>query len=223
MIVKKPETKEKKIKLVAKRVVKEKEAKKEPAIKKPAVVVLEKSEVVKSASVRTTEAKEIKEKKIEESKKAVEKKPEEKKETIVPAKTLEIAAKPDRYWGAVGRRKTAIARVRLFTKGGKGLVVNGKQYDAYFQNLMERAIVEDALKKMKSLERFRMSAKVQGGGIHAQAEAIRHGISRALTKFNPDFRKRLRRAGYLTRDPRMKERKKFGLKKARRAPQWAKR
>jgi small subunit ribosomal protein S9 len=76
---------------------------------------------------------------------------------------------------------------------------------------------------MKSLDRFRMVAVVKGGGIRAQAEAVRHGIARALTIFNPDYRKRLRKAGFLTRDPRMKERKKPGLRRARRAPQWSKR
>ena len=76
---------------------------------------------------------------------------------------------------------------------------------------------------MKSSEKFRVSAKVNGGGINGQAEAIRHGISRALVIFNGDFRKRLKRAGYLKRDPRKVERKKFGLRKARRAPQWQKR
>ena len=219
-MIKKTDTKEKKVKTVAKKTVKEKETKKEPVVKKPAVEAAKKTEITPPVFIKTVE---VQEKKIEVKKKAPEKKPEEKKETVVPAKTIEIAAKPDRYWEAVGRRKTAIARVRLFTKGDKVLVVNGKLYDVYFQDLTNRAVVEEALKKMKSLERFRMSAKVSGGGIHAQAEAIRHGISRALIKFNPDFRKRLRRAGYLTRDPRMKERKKFGLKKARRAPQWAKR
>ena len=136
---------------------------------------------------------------------------------------FEDASRPERYWEAVGRRKTAVARVRLYTKGDKGIFVNGKSFEAYFQAPEFRAIVEDALKKMKSLERFRASIKVSGGGVISQAEAARHGIARALTKFNPDFRKRLRRAGFLTRDPRAKERKKFGLKKARRAPQWAKR
>ena len=76
---------------------------------------------------------------------------------------------------------------------------------------------------MKLFGRFRVSVKVKGGGSHAQAEAVRHGLARCLIKFNPDFRKRLKRATFLKRDPRMKERKKFGLKKARRAPQWAKR
>ena len=76
---------------------------------------------------------------------------------------------------------------------------------------------------MKLFGRFRVSVKVNGGGSHAQAEAVRHGLARCLIKFNPDFRKRLKRADFLKRDPRMKERKKFGLKKARKAPQWAKR
>jgi len=76
---------------------------------------------------------------------------------------------------------------------------------------------------MKSLERFRIEAKVAGGGARAQAEAVRHGIGRALIVFNADFRKRLKRAGYLKRDPRQKERRKYGLKKARKAPRWSKR
>ena len=153
-------------------------------------------------------------------------------ETLKPA-TEEIKVKaaektlPEenggRYWEAVGRRKTAVARVRLFTRGEKGIWVNGKEYQAYFQYPGLFLIPEDPLKKMKSFERFRVTAHIYGGGKHAQAEALRHGISRALVKFNQDFRKRLKRAGFLTRDSRMKERKKFGLKGARRAPQWQKR
>lgn len=130
--------------------------------------------------------------------------------------------KSERYIEAVGRRKTAIARVRLFTRSGE-FSVNGKSYSDYFPTMVLQKTVEDALKKMKLWERFRVSALVSGGGIRAQAEAIRHGLARCLINFNPDFRKRLKKAGFLTRDPRMKERKKFGLKKARRAPQWQKR
>lgn len=129
----------------------------------------------------------------------------------------------ERYWEAVGRRKTAIARVRLFTKGDKGIWVDAKSLAEYFHNPTLERIAAEALETMKSTDRFRASVRVKGGGIHAQAEAIRHGSARALVLFNPDFRKRLKRAGFLTRDPRMTERKKFGLKKARRAPQWAKR
>lgn len=132
------------------------------------------------------------------------------------------ASARDRYFEAVGRRKTAVARARLFTKAGD-FTVNGKPYGAYFPTPELQRIAEDALKKMKLWERFRVSIKVSGGGSHSQAEALRHALARCLIKFNPDFRKRLKRAGYLRRDPRAKERKKFGLKKARRAPQWQKR
>ena len=131
--------------------------------------------------------------------------------------------KDDRYFEATGRRKTATARVRLYTKGDKVAIVNDTPIKEYFgtESLVRLAL--DSLDKMKSLDRFRMVAVVKGGGIRAQAEAVRHGIARALTIFNPDYRKRLRKAGFLTRDPRMKERKKPGLRRARRAPQWSKR
>lgn len=130
--------------------------------------------------------------------------------------------RPDRYFEAVGRRKAAIARVRLFTKIGD-FSVNKKPYGEYFPTLALQKISEDALKKMKLFGRFRVSALILGGGKHAQAEAVRHGLARCLVKFNPDFRKRLKRAGYLKRDPRAKERKKFGLKRARKGPRWSKR
>jgi len=131
--------------------------------------------------------------------------------------------KDDRYFEATGRRKTATARVRLYTKGDKVAIVNNIPAKEYFgtDSLVKAAL--DSLDKMKSLDRFRIVAVVKGGGIKAQAEAVRHGIARALTVFNPDYRKRLRKAGFLTRDPRMKERKKPGLRRARRAPQWSKR
>ena len=147
----------------------------------------------------------------------------EKGEDIIP-EILEDKddKRPDRYFEAVGRRKTSTARVRLCTRAGD-FVVNQKPYGQYFPDLELQKIAEDALQKMKLFGRFRVSAKITGGGTHSQAEALRHGLARCLIKFNPDFRKRLKRAGYLRRDPRMKERKKFGLKKARRAPQWSKR
>lgn len=131
--------------------------------------------------------------------------------------------KPARYYEAIGRRKTAVARVRLFTQGEKNMTVNGKPYKEYFLSPELQKTALSALEKMKCLDHFRITINVSGGGINGQAEAIRHGITRALVEFNADFRKRLRRAGYLTRDPRARERKKFGLKRARRAPQWAKR
>lgn len=169
-------------------------------------------------------------KKIKEKKKAASTKKKArvkvvpKKEETGTSKDLEKKiVRPARYWEAVGRRKRAVARVRLFTRGEKEVVVNSKPLADYFPTIELQEAVVAALKRMKSTERFRVVAKVRGGGIRGQADAVRHGTARALMKFNPDFRKRLRKAGYLTRDPREKERKKYGLKKARRAPQWQKR
>jgi len=131
--------------------------------------------------------------------------------------------KSDKYFEAVGKRKTAAAQVRLQISKDHNITVNNKDYKEYFPTLELQDIVLSALKEMDAADKFNISIKVSGGGIHAQAEAIRHGIARVLIDINPDFRKKLRRIGYLTRDPRMRERKKFGLKRARRAPQWAKR
>jgi len=140
------------------------------------------------------------------------------------AKTIkETAGKPDRYFEAIGRRKTAVARVRLFTKGDKEFIVNNKPYQQYFQTIADQESCVSSMKKMKCLDKLRITVKVKGGGHMAQAEAIRHGTARVLVDFNANFRKRLRKAGFLTRDPRMRERKKFGLKRARKSPQWAKR
>lgn len=138
-------------------------------------------------------------------------------------KSKKPTLKPEKYFEAVGRRKTATARVRLFATGEKTFSVNGKSLDAYFPAFELQQIAKDALVKMNCLDSFKISAIVSGGGLRAQAEALRHGISRALILFNSDFRKTLKKAGFLMRDPRMRERKKFGLKRARRAPQWSKR
>jgi len=129
----------------------------------------------------------------------------------------------DRYFEGTGRRKTSVARVRLYTKGDKEMEVNGMPLSKYFPTKFLQALALASLDKMKSMDRFKLTATVKGGGVNSQAEAVRHGIARALVVFNADYRKRLRKAGFLTRDPRMKERKKFGLKRARRAPQWSKR
>ncbi len=128
-----------------------------------------------------------------------------------------------RYFEAVGRRKTAIARVRLYTKGEKAFLINGEPYDVYFKTLELQKTARAALEEMICLDKFRISVFVKGGGLSSQAEAVRHGITRALVCLNADFRKRLKKAGFLKRDSRMRERKKFGLKRARRAPQWQKR
>jgi len=141
----------------------------------------------------------------------------------IARKMKEAAGRPNRYFEAIGRRKTAVARVRLYTKGDKEFIVNNKPYSQYFQTSEDQETAVSSMKKMKCFDKFRVTAKVEGGGHRAQAEAVRHGTARVLVDFNSNFRKRLRKAGYLTRDPRMRERKKFGLKRARRAPQWQKR
>ena len=170
----------------------------------------------------------IKEKDLKKEKPKKEKKEKAKKEKP-PKKPAEIkiekepGAKPERYFEAVGRRKTSIARVRLFTRGEKAFLVNGKPYNVYFPALELKQIAQSSLEKMNCLDKFMVQVLVKGGGFHSQAEAVRHGTARALVLFNQDFRKRLKKAGFLTRDPRMRERKKFGLKRARKAPQWAKR
>ncbi len=138
------------------------------------------------------------------------------------AAAKETLVKNGRYFEAVGRRKTAVARVRLYTKRD-GIIVNDKDYKKYFPTLRLRNEISAPLEKMKITDKFGATVKVKGGGLSAQAEAIRHGISRALVKFNLDFKKRLRRVGYLTRDSRMVERKKYGVRKARRGRQWRKR
>ncbi len=128
-----------------------------------------------------------------------------------------------KYIPAVGRRKTAIARVRLTPAKEQSLVVNGKTAKEYFGTDERALIAIEALDLAELNETYAVSAKVTGGGINAQAEAIRMGIARAATKINLGTRTTLKKAGYLKRDPRAKERKKPGLKKARKAPQWSKR
>jgi small subunit ribosomal protein S9 len=128
----------------------------------------------------------------------------------------------ERYFEAKGARKTAVARVRLYT-AQTGITVNGKDLKDYFRDLRLQREVLKPFEAMNVGDKVGVTAKVSGGGLSGQAEAVRHGIARALLLFNGEFRKRLRRVGLLTRDARMVERKKYGLKKARRAPQWAKR
>lgn len=128
-----------------------------------------------------------------------------------------------RYYAAVGRRKTATARVRILPSTKTSFLVNDKDINLYFTIATHQNIVTEALVKTKIPEKFAVTAIVRGGGVAAQAEAIRHGIARALTLYDEELRKRLKKKGFLKRDPRMKERRKFGLKKARKAPQWSKR
>ena len=125
-------------------------------------------------------------------------------------------------YNAVGRRKTAIARVRLVAGDGK-ILVNKRELDNYFGLETLKMTARQPLELTKAGSDMDILVNVRGGGLAGQAGAIRHGISRALIKANPDLRESLKKAGFLTRDPRMKERKKYGLKAARRAPQFSKR
>jgi len=127
----------------------------------------------------------------------------------------------ERYTETVGRRKTASARVRITPAKSSSMIVNGRPADEYFPL---PGMVKTAFAPMTLLgANFAVTVKVSGGGHKSQAEAVRHGISRAMIEISPEQRKDLKVKGYLKRDPRSKERKKFGLKGARRAPQWSKR
>lgn len=128
-----------------------------------------------------------------------------------------------RYTEAVGRRKTATARVRLTPSTKGSFTVNDKDINEYFQTGELQAIARDAVTKVAGSETFVITVKVIGGGIHAQAEAIRHGLSRVLVDRDEEVRNTLKKLGFLKRDSRAVERKKFGLKKARKAPTWSKR
>ncbi len=157
-------------------------------------------------------------KKVSKKKPAPKKRPEPKKKKAAPA------PKKTRYLEAVGRRKTATARVRLTAgRGGEEFLVNGKPLEKYFPSIEMQQKALSPLEKTNYFDKFKVSVKVKGGGLNAQSEAVRHGIARAIVIFDPKVRKILKKAGFLTRDPRMRERKKFGLKRARRAPQWQKR
>lgn len=128
-----------------------------------------------------------------------------------------------RYIETIGRRKTAIARVRITPAAKSSVVVNDKDVDVYFTTDELRRIAVEAITSVKLAQKFKVTAKITGGGINGQAEALRHGLSRALIIHDLELRKKLKAAGFLKRDPRAKERRKFGLKKARKAPQWSKR
>ena len=127
------------------------------------------------------------------------------------------------YLYGTGRRKSSVARVRLFQNGTGSITINGRDIDDYFGLDTLKTIVRQPLVLTGTEEKFDIVCRVSGGGVTGQAGAIRHGISRALLQYDESLRPALKKAGFLTRDPRMKERKKPGLKKARRAPQFSKR
>ena len=130
-----------------------------------------------------------------------------------------------RYFEAVGRRKTSTARVRLHPHEGtkNTFEINGKDAKAYFPTAEMKHLINSPFETAPTVSKFNITVVVKGGGIHSQAEALRHGISRALIEMDAELRKPLKKAKMLKRDPRAKERRKFGLKKARKAPQWSKR
>ena len=127
------------------------------------------------------------------------------------------------YHYGTGRRKASVARVRVYENGTGSITINGRDIDEYFGLETLKLIVRQPLNTTGTIGKVDVVCTVEGGGVTGQAGAIRHGVSRALLGLNPEYRAALKAAGFLTRDPRMKERKKYGLKAARRAPQFSKR
>jgi small subunit ribosomal protein S9 len=148
-------------------------------------------------------------------------------ETKKPARNASHSdAGGGRYIEAVGRRKTSTARVRITEAAKNHFIVNGRDAKEYFKTEDQKRLIFDAITKGTpgaTAKKWNVEVHVMGGGIHSQAEAIRHGIARALVASDITLRGNLKTLGYLKRDPRAKERRKFGLKKARKAPQWSKR
>lgn len=146
-------------------------------------------------------------------------------ETTTQTTPQQPTIEPGRYIEGVGRRKRAIARVRIMDKKSakKAFVVNDREAEEYFPTEEMKNIAHEALNKIKAQGKYGVSVRVTGGGIHAQAEAVRLGLARALVTLNEELRARLKKGGLLKRDARVKERKKFGRKKARKSPQWSKR
>lgn len=129
----------------------------------------------------------------------------------------------NRYIEAVGRRKTAIARVRITPATKNSFTINDKELKDYFPTSDLQTVAQEALLKSEMSEKFTVSVHVVGGGVHGQAEAIRHGLSRTLVLRDEEVKNKLKKLGFLKRDSRQVERKKFGLKKARKSPTWSKR
>ncbi len=128
-----------------------------------------------------------------------------------------------RYIETIGRRKTSAARVRVTPSSRDHFSVNEKEVAVYFPTAELQRIVHEAIQRGKTAEKFSITVRVKGGGIHSQAEAVRHGIARVFAGQDKELRTILKKQGFLKRDPRAKERRKFGLKKARKSPQWSKR
>ncbi len=146
----------------------------------------------------------------------------EEKKTIKEKEIEEEVKFKGKFIAAVGRRKSSVAQVRLYSHGKGAIIINGKKISEYFPAYIV-PVVNQPLKQAGLQKDLNFSIKISGGGISGQAEAARHGISRALIKLNSELKPALKPKGFLKRDARKKERKKPGLKKARRAPQWSKR
>ena len=187
-----------------------------------AEIIKEEKEVKPKAVKKIAVVKEVKEEKVVAPK--VVEAQEVKEEVVVVAKkpTKTAKVKGDGTTRATGRRKEAIARVRAKIGGSGKVVVNGKPLEEYFVSGFNRIIVNQPI-KLLDIKSYDFIVSVHGGGLTGQAGAIRHGIARALVKEDAQYKVELKKAGFLKRDPRMKERKKYGLKKARRAPQFSKR
>lgn len=182
----------------------------------------------KKITKKRTTKKKIAKPKAEKEKKpkkprAVKKVKAEKVEKIVEEKKAPAPPFEGEYLRAIGRRKRSIAQVRVYRRGDGLITINNRVYTEYFPRFDLQDAVSAPLKAVGQDDKVNISVKVAGGGIRGQAEATRHGISRALLLINPTFRVSLKKLGFLTRDSRRKERKKPGLKRARRAPQWSKR
>ncbi len=136
---------------------------------------------------------------------------------------MSTATAKNKYTAAIGRRKTSTAQVRLVSAPKTEVVINNKTINEYFPTTELFKTAMGALHSAENVSEYSVTVMVAGGGIHSQAEAVRHGIARALVKIDENFKTDLKKAGFLKRDPRAKERRKFGLKKARKASQWSKR
>lgn len=137
--------------------------------------------------------------------------------------TKESKDQKGRYTETAGRRKTSVARVRLFDDSKTSFLINDRDIEDYFSRGELIALIKSVFTESGTDKSYFVSVRVKGSGSSSQADAICHGIARALTEIDPDLKHRLKKAGFLKRDPRSKERKKFGLKKARKSPQWSKR
>ncbi len=187
---------------------------------------IESKVTVKNSSVKKEVKKTVKKIVKEEAKETPAAKKVVKK--VTPKVVKEKTEKPktentEKFYQAVGRRKTSTSTVRIYEKKGGGVIINGKKLEDYFATIELQKKIKDPLTAIGFLDKFFVSAKVRGGGLKSQADAVRHGIGRAIVVFDEKLRKQVKTAGHLTRDPRMRERKKPGLKRARRAPQWRKR